>query len=321
MRAFDVRQVPRFDFRPGRGRPGPDRRQWIVRPEDLLVLGFDRVNLRVEPGEGRDPAQLVKDGRGQAVLIVIFPPQHLAEIAYFTTVEKLLLPETDPDGDPKKPSPDEEPDPPPIDARIAGWSRLAFLVPDERLPIKWTLDSVLEAMHELELSVPANALPPREGFYYSIPHAVGSHILVASALVESGAAAVASQLMAAPQTSEAAITRAAFNRAELPLATQPVVAVARSRRLLRVAARTLGITEATGSATVGLHEALLSELQASAIRPELMRPVPRPPAATQTAIELPFRLILAPNRFGAWFHADHPATSAETGGIWKLPIA
>src|SRR5262249_44293338 len=45
----------------------------------------------------------------------------------------------------------------------------------------------------------------------------------------------------------------------------------------------------------------------------LRRPVPAPPAATQTALELPFRVFLSPNRSGAWFHVDTPMTSPDTG--------
>ena len=58
--------VPRRRF----GRPGPDRRQWVIRPEDLLVLAFDLVNLEVKPGEGGRPATLARQGSGLAYLIV-----------------------------------------------------------------------------------------------------------------------------------------------------------------------------------------------------------------------------------------------------------
>jgi len=43
------------------GRPLPDRRQWIIRPDDLLVLDFSFENLQIQPGAEGDPAQLVKD--------------------------------------------------------------------------------------------------------------------------------------------------------------------------------------------------------------------------------------------------------------------
>jgi hypothetical protein len=50
-----------------------------------------------------------------------------------------------------------------------------------------------------------------------------------------------------------------------------------------------------------------------AIPAALLRPEPRPPADTQTAIEVPYEVFLAPNRFAAWCHVTRPATSADTG--------
>ena len=75
------------------GRPTADRRAWVVRPDDLVVLDFELVNLAVQPGADDAPARLVRSGAGLAYLIVTFPPQHLEEIAYFTTVEEYRLQE------------------------------------------------------------------------------------------------------------------------------------------------------------------------------------------------------------------------------------
>ena len=143
------------------GRPAPDRLRWIIRPDDLLVLSFDLVNLKVQPGEKDSKAQLIKQGSGAAYLIVNFPPQNIAEIAYFSTEE--VVTDIEPAGEV------EPPEEPPIQARLAGWSRLVFRVPDERLPIDWTLDALLLAMNSLELSVPANALPPQPRYQPLFP--------------------------------------------------------------------------------------------------------------------------------------------------------
>jgi hypothetical protein len=164
-------QIVSVPLRRRGGRPGPDRRQWVIRPEDLVVLAFDLVKLQVKPGAEQEAATLVKKGSGLAYLIVWFPPQHILEKAYFTTVPSypVRIPSNpgqvplleDPDDPAKNPTGEESPEPPPIDARIAGWSRLVFYVPDDKLPIEWTLEGLLKAMRELELSVPANALPPK----------------------------------------------------------------------------------------------------------------------------------------------------------------
>ena len=121
------------------------------------------------PGEANGNAQLVRDGPGPAYLVLTFPPQHLAEEAYFTTVEGYQvapppppnLPEPQPpDDDAGRETGDELGDIP-IDVRLAGWSTLAFIVRDNQLPIDWTLEGLLLALPGLELSVAPNALPPR----------------------------------------------------------------------------------------------------------------------------------------------------------------
>ena len=77
----------------GGGRPSPDRRHWVIRPLDLLVLGFDLVGLRVVPGEG-EAAGAARQGRYAARLTSWSGsrPSTSLERAYYTT--------KDPDGKP-----------------------------------------------------------------------------------------------------------------------------------------------------------------------------------------------------------------------------
>ena len=73
----------------------PHRHHWLIRPDDLLVFDVEWVNLELEPGEpGEDgqegePARLHRAHPGDAFLIVTLPPQHITEIAYFTTAPEL----------------------------------------------------------------------------------------------------------------------------------------------------------------------------------------------------------------------------------------
>ena len=299
---------PQIRLRTGGGRPSPDRRHWVIRPLDLLVLGFDLVGLRVVPGEGEGPARLAKDGRGEARLVVWFPPQHLTERAYYTTKDpdgKPMEPPTkvlDENGVPVAPDPaagDESPDDPPIDAIVAGWSRLVFRVGDDRLPIDWTLEGLLAAMGALELSVPANALPPKKP-----GRLLGS-------LLEQGAfgtdVVIASQTGAVGSAFAEAGTEAAAVEV-VGSVTARLIAGSRAKRKARTIGNALGLTTLTGSATRELIDRLDPSIPAILLRPE-----PAPPTATQTALEVPYRLILSPNRFGAWFHRDQPATSERTG--------
>jgi hypothetical protein len=80
----------------------------IVRPEDLLVLDFELVNLRLLA----DGSALVReDPASEAFVVVHFPPQALAEPVWDLGVETPL--------------------PPPVRTVLAGPSRLVFRVPPE----------------------------------------------------------------------------------------------------------------------------------------------------------------------------------------------
>lgn len=48
---------------------------------------------------------------------------------------------------------------------------------------------------------------------------------------------------------------------------------------------------------------------------------PAPPSATTTQIELPFRLILSPNRHGTWVHAKAPVTRDGRTELWHTRLA
>jgi hypothetical protein len=289
----------------GGGRPGPDRRRWLIRPDDLVVLDVEPRNLRVVPGEGDRPARLEKAGPAQAYLIITLPPQHIGEIAYFATVDRYDIAKSANPGDPDAGrTADETPGAPPIQSVIAGWSRLVFLVADADLPITWTFEGVLEAMGRLELSVPANARPPaprppiwRGQVRMLVEAAAASRVLAG---LGGGAAVVPGM---APGGGAAVALRA----------DAAVIAAGRARRQLRVAARALGVSELTGLATENLHAAIIDAIVSGPIVPALVRPEPKAPAETQTALEIPYELFLSPNRFAGWCHVNAPGTSAATG--------
>ncbi|HSE67870.1 MAG TPA: hypothetical protein VLB12_12865 [Gemmatimonadales bacterium] len=324
MSKFTRSPMVPFPLRQRGGRPGPDRRQWVIRPDDLVVLAFDLVNLKVTPAAEHEAATLVKQGRGSAYLIVWFPPQHILEEAYFTTglpsypvkipSNPGQAPLTDADQNTVK---IDELGTPPIDARIAGWSRLVFQVPDDKLPLDWTLEGMLQAMRELELSVPANALPPqaKRHFLLDIIAASVKEATLTSSLGFASSASAAAAPMALGLTARVERSAGLLEAiAGPPVAgASRVFAVARSRRKVRSVGNALGLTTVTGSATKGIGAVYEDVLFGKGIAPILRRPAPAAPTVTQTALELPFRVILSPNRFGAWFHVDAPMTSEETG--------
>jgi hypothetical protein len=113
----------------------------VLRPDDLLVLRFEFVNLRLELEGG---ARIERaDPTAESYLLVVLPPQHINEQAFL---------KVDPPGE------DEPLKAPPVRSVIAGPSRLAFRLPDDMPALPFTLDSLLK-WSALEPSVAANALP------------------------------------------------------------------------------------------------------------------------------------------------------------------
>jgi hypothetical protein len=117
-----------------------------LRPDDLLNLDFEFINLKLNPG---NPPTLVRQNAGSpAYLIVHFPPQSIAEEAFYEVAEEFNAPGK---SDPLRP--------PPVFSRISGRSRLAFRIPDSLPTIPYTLESLL-AWDLLEPSLVPVALPP-----------------------------------------------------------------------------------------------------------------------------------------------------------------
>lgn len=105
-----------------------------LRREDLLDLTFELVNLQAEGS----PARLARvDAGAPALVIVHFPPQHLAEAVFQEGQEAG----------------------PPVGSMLAGPSRLAFQLPDDENGWPLTLSTLLDWRRWRPVLAP-NALPP-----------------------------------------------------------------------------------------------------------------------------------------------------------------
>jgi hypothetical protein len=143
--------------------PRPDFQADLVRPDDLLALHVDGYNLHVVPGDDTPTIDRI-DAAKDAFLVVTFPPQNIAETAYFETTgtnEPPLPPgiPAPPAGFPPAGSP-----PPPgrTGARLARFSRLVFRAPAGAAltPIAYSIEGLLD-WSGLDLAVSALAdLPP-----------------------------------------------------------------------------------------------------------------------------------------------------------------
>lgn len=192
----------------------------LVRPDDLLNLRIEATNLRVQAVEGETPILVVENSQQPAYLAFIFPPQSIAETAYYEF--SIVPPDAPSNPDAGKTASDSEPlDPPGVVggkrrtvAQLAHPSRLVFRVPAEA-SIPLTIEGLLD-WSGLELSVsPIAAIGPD------------------------------------PSADE--------------IASAPPIA---------------------------------------------------PPAATETSLELPYQLVISPNRAVAWAHRSRPFTARGRTELW-----
>src|SRR5690349_6790321 len=132
------------DHDEGRQRAGPDLSVSIIRPDDLLVLTIEGVNLAV--GAGAAGPELVRiDPAAVAYLVAVLPPQAFAERAYLEDAA----------------GGGEAPEAPPVPARASAPTRLAFRLPPDR-QVPFTVEGLL-AWEGLEPVVVPAALGPVEG--------------------------------------------------------------------------------------------------------------------------------------------------------------
>jgi hypothetical protein len=142
----------------------------VVRPDDLLVLRLDFAGVDLTGG--------MVGGAANAMLVVHFQPQHVAEEAFW---EQGTTTETKEEADARNSTTPPSPPPPTtsenpgvvgtIGSRIAGPSRLAFRIPPgTSFPL--TLESVLDALTTLPLNVTAVARYERNPGCAGVPIAL-----------------------------------------------------------------------------------------------------------------------------------------------------
>jgi len=119
----------------------PDNNSFIslVRPDDLLALTFELINLTLD--QTQTPPQFVRTQAGQdAFLIVYFPPQHVGETGFPANGSPSTLPL------------------PPVGAVLAGPSRLAFRIPPDLSALPFSVAALLD-WASYQFTVASNALP------------------------------------------------------------------------------------------------------------------------------------------------------------------
>jgi hypothetical protein len=243
----------------------------LVRPKDLVALEFEFIGLALEKAaDGSD--QLVATTNPGGLIVVHFQPQHVFE-------EALLE-------NPTPPAPLEKP----VDARIAGRSRVVLRVPAGSPAIPLTSEALLEALHRLEMNVAPNALPPP-------PRVISPGVIAdAGSFLDVRSATRTRNLAGAEE--RLAISSGLEPRAALAEPAFPTTRVASA-----TATDVISGAATSDIVAVELPPGIVLSPEDQLIFDEaVINPRPRLPLNVETALELPYRLILSPNHRGGWAH-------------------
>lgn len=292
----------------------------VIRPSDLLVLRFEFINLQFR--SGGDSPRLVRAAANQtAYIIVHFQPQNIAEQAFFETANSDEG-YTQPVG-PGKPgyeknfNASDTPAPPPVKARMAGRSRLAFRLPQGMNEIAYTLDALLD-WTKFEPSLVPVALPPPPPPIQVYLSPVGGLTLKNPTLDKAKIGSIRSG-------------KESLYRAGVKSSTSPNVADVSRKMTYEVdvdqSVQQSAVAQLNkadkGGAVIGTDRiqsiaGLVAQkpkdgfLGGIAIEGLLELFTIREPHPYETALETPYRLIISPNRFGAWAHSTSPVTLTTT---------
>jgi hypothetical protein len=280
----------------------PSFKATVLRPEDMLKLDFIFFNLKLQDGK------LVHiNSKKPAYIVVEFPPQNIAEEAFFESAKdtedptKVAFPVEVPQGkvDIDQGKTDDEIPHVPVQSRISGPSRLVFKVPKDA-EINYSIEGLLETCSKYELEVATTALPPPPIFFeraidpsYLIKRvSMFKHIdLNTITPMHSGSAKAGNP--SANLSSENALTL-----------------VARAKDWIARSTLKKYLPQAYDKAIGKQIAKHYYELKFKLIPPEL-----RKPTGIETSIEAPYRLILSPNHFAAWAHALKPVSSPTSKRI------
>jgi hypothetical protein len=299
----------------------------VVRPDDFLLLRFHLDNLVVTgSGAGRRLSRASESRAGR--LIVEHQPQAIAEQAFLEISDSnVSVDRTGKTIAAAGGGPEKTPLPPNVaQARIAGPSRVAFLMPVEARDWPFSLPELLRACREwpMALDVAAAPAPADHPWIHAAQRASDLKIKLdhyAAVLRAELPASAQSDLTMLVERSGARVGAALTTAAQRgrPLADAEVdrlIAQELDSGLPAVAGASVTLRANTAAAVeASAATAVLQAGQASwvGIIDLLAQLAPHPPAASVTAIELPYRLIQSPLDGAGWRHAD---TAVSQGGAW-----
>src|SRR5690348_11965715 len=111
----------------------------ILRPDDLVSLHVEAVNLKLDSSRPNRPRLVIENSRQPALLIFQFPPQSIAEQAFFDVDPFPPPPTNPPPPGPQPPGSDPLVTPGQTGERMAADSRLVFTLPATMAEIPYTI--------------------------------------------------------------------------------------------------------------------------------------------------------------------------------------
>lgn len=333
---FDRAQLTRVEPIVGGIAAIVDLGQSVIRSDDFLSINFSLINLDVVAPDGHGPATL-KAKQGKTGYIVLrFAPQSISEEVYYQAPTTGIndTPAQAPPPTPPTNTGGESPRPPPIPSRIANGSRAVFrydakLLADANMPsVPYTLQGILDACLHLSLSITANAArgPARRIVVGPLTGVLQKRQRAAFAALTPGqrARTLATTLrnLRVVQNGGSEGLHLLLRRAELRADALAIPAEQAGTEVFEPGRQLAGtirpathqsLHSASAMALYGVVGSAGLEITKLAPSWYLRPPAPTLPTATQTSLELPYRLILSPNETGRFVHASTSQTFTPTG--------
>ncbi len=269
----------------------------VIRPEDLLNLTFEFINLQFTSSGGATKLTRQKQG-SPAFIVVKFPPQNIAEQAFWETAASGKTPppppgKTDPTG--------EEAPTVPAFAVMSQPSRLVFALPAGTDSIDYTLAALLDwGKYTPSVSIqaqPGPNPPPKaiRGTTGMTIQGVQPGVKVAPGTGGAGKPKTPLKIPGIPHFMSEDLTGPVVG-AQLPVMVKPDTA-------RPVGAKPAAVGPAAEKVTPGIiapvHPGIIAAMMS-----------PSEPQPFETAIEAPYRLILSPHAGVGWAHSQTPVSTA-----------
>ncbi|MBC8145312.1 MAG: hypothetical protein H7X80_06980, partial [bacterium] len=319
----------------------------VIRHQDLVHISFEFVNMKVQSRGGGKRG--VVAGSGTPYLVAHFPPQNIAEQAFFE-VDASIKKDTVNVGKPADTDAatgEEDPLNPvrmPVYSRISGPSRLAFRVPAGK-SFNLEIEELLKAITTYEPSLAPTALPPQ--YIGAIFAVIDINDLKVVPSWSSYGKRAAIENMSNERMSPLVMSAGSTDFDKRPKGMARNRVDSKSLVMLKpgstprisnragTAALRSGVTQYTkqsidsaksasnnlakSKAEIDSMYAIDSsdlELATTSSLDKIkavykIKPKLVKPTGTQTAIESPFRLIVSPNAYGKWTHALKPVVHQQ----------